>query len=345
MNMAKPLRAVPSRRPRFISSALGHLRRRRIVGASLAMVAARDARAQAPWPRQPIRLLVGFPAGGSADIPARALAQAIGDTLGQPILIENRSGAGGAIAAEAVARAPADGHTLLMLASGTLLLPMLRRGLSFDPFVDFQPVAMVAEAPPVLCVPKTLGVSNLASFVKLLRESGDSITYALSGPGTSSQLNFALLMRATGTQIAAAGYRGDPDMLQDLLANRVQATFLSVQTAAPHVREGALVGLGIAGADRSSALPHVPSMAEEGLPSVAYVPWWGIAAPRNTPPPVRDRLAEAIRKVVASTEFRDRLGALGALPRDLGPEPFAALVTAERERLVAIAAAAGLKPE
>jgi tripartite-type tricarboxylate transporter receptor subunit TctC len=345
MNMANPLRAVPSRRPQFISSSLGYLRRRRIVGASLAMVAARDARAQAPWPRQPIRLLVGFPAGGSADIPARALAQAIGDTLGQPIVIENRSGAGGAIAAEAVARAPADGHTLLMLSSGALMLPMLRRGLSFDPFVDFQPVAMVAEAPPVLCVPKMLGVLNVASFVKLLRESGDSVTYALSGPGTSSQLNFALLMRATGTQVAAAGYRGDPDMLQDLLANRVQATFLSVQTAAPHIREGALVGLGIAGADRSSALPDVPSMAEEGLPSVAYVPWWGIAAPRGMSPLVRDRLAEAIRKVVASTEFRERLGALGAQPRDLGPEPFAALVAAERERLAAIAAAAGLKPE
>jgi len=343
--MPRLLRAVPLRRLPHVHAALGYLRRRRVVGGSLTMVALRRADAQTPWPRQPVRLLVGFPPGGSADIPARALAQAIGDTLGQPILVENRSGAGGAIAAEAVAHAAADGHMLLMLSSGALLLPMLRRGLSFDPFVDFQPVAMVAEAPPVLCVPKALGVADVASFVTLLRQSGERIAYALSGPGTSSQLNFALLMRATETKATAVGYRGDPDMLQDLLVNRVQATFLSVQTAAAHIRDGALVGLGVAGANRSPVLPDVPSMAEAGLPTVAYVPWWGIAAPRGTPLTVRDRLAEAVRKVVASVEFRDRLGALGAQPLNLGPQEFAALVAAERERLAAVAAAAGLKPE
>ena len=309
------------------------------------MVTLRRGSAQTPWPSQPIRLLVGFPAGGSSDIPARALAQAIGDTLGQPFLVENRSGAGGAIAAEAVARAPADGHVLFMLPSGILLQPMLRQNLSFDPFVDFQPIAMVAEAPPVLCVPKVLGVSDVEGFVNLLRRSGEKIAYAFSGPGTSSQLNFALLMRATGTKATAVGYRGDPDMLQDLLANRVQATFLSVQTAAVHIRDGALVGLGVAGGNRSSALPNVPSMAEAGLPIVAWVPWWGIAAPRGTPLAVRDRLAETIRGVVASAEFRDRLTALGAQPWDLGPQEFVALVAAERERLAAIAAAAALKPE
>ena len=343
--MPQPLRAVPSRRLPRVHAALGYLRRRRVVGASLTMVTLRQASAQAPWPRQPIRLLVGFPPGGSSDIPARALAQVIGDTLGQPILVENRSGAGGAIAAEAVVNAPADGHVLFMLPSGILLQPMVRKGLSFDPFVDFQPVAMVAEAPPVLCVPKALGVSDVASFVSLLRQSGDKIAYALSGPGTSSQLNFALLMRATGTKATAVGYRGDPDMLQDLLVNRVQASFLSVQTAAAHIRDGALVGLGVAGANRSSALPDVPSMAEAGLPTVAWVPWWGIAAPRGTPLAVRDRLAEAVGRAVASAAFRERLTALGAQPWDLGPEAFAALVATERERLAAVAEAAGLKPE
>lgn len=345
--MATSPRAVPPRRPRLPhpQAALGYLRRRRIVGAPLAVLALRSAQAQAPWPNQPIRLLVGFTAGGSADIPARAVAQAIGDTLGQPIIVENRAGAGGAIAAETVARAAADGHTLLMLPSGALLLPMLRRSLPFDPYADFQPVAMVATAPPVLCVPKALGVSDVAGFVALLRQPGDRVTYALSGPGTSSHINFALLMRATETQVPSAMYRGDLDMLRDLLANRVQAAFLSVQTAMPHVSDGSLVLLGVAGAKRSAALPHVPSMAEAGLPSIAYVPWWGIVAPRGVAPSVRDRLAIAIRKVVTSAEFRDRMAALGAEPRDLGPQDFTALVSAERERLAAIAATAGLKPE
>ncbi|WP_178130532.1 tripartite tricarboxylate transporter substrate binding protein [Reyranella sp. CPCC 100927] len=345
--MATPLRAVPSRRPRLPHphAALGYLRRRRIVGAPLAVLALRSAQAQGHWPNQPIRLLVGFPAGGSADIPARALAQAIGDTLGQPIVVENRAGAGGAIAAEAVAHASADGHMLLMLPSGALLLPMLRRSLPFDPYTDFQPIAMVAEAPPVLCVPSALGMTDLAAFIAQLRRPDHALTYALSGPGTSSQINFALLMQATGTTAVAAMYRGDPDMLRDLLANRVQATFLSVQTALPHIASGALVALGVAGETRCSAMPGVPSMAELGLPSVAYVPWWGIAAPKGLAHPIRDRLAVAIRRVVTSADFRQRLAQLGADPRDLGPQDFAALIAAERQRLAAIATTAGLKPE
>lgn len=343
--MAAPLRAAPLRSPVPYRAALGYLRRRRVVGTSLAMLAARQAAAQAVWPNRPLRLLVGFPAGGSADIPARAMVQAIGDALGQPILVENRAGAGGAIAAEAVARAPADGHTLLMLPSGALLLPLLRRDIGFDPFADFQPIAMVAEAPPVLCVPRALGIASLAGFVALLRQRGEALSYALSGPGTSSQINFALLMQATGTRATAAGYRGDPDMLVDLLAGRVQAVFLSVQTALAHVRDGSLVALGIAGAARSPVLPEVPSMAEAGLPTVAYVPWWGVAAPRGTPAAVIERLEAVIRPVVTSAAFRDRVRSFGAEPRDMGRDAFAALVAEERHRLAAVAATADLRPE
>jgi tripartite-type tricarboxylate transporter receptor subunit TctC len=336
---------VSVRRPAAVRpvAALHHLRRRRLVGCSIAATAvSRRGTAQASWPQRPIRIIFGFPAGSTPDTILRVLATGLGERLGQPVLVENRTGATGAIAAEAVARAQPDGHTLLLLPHGTLVLPLLRRDLGFDPMVDFVPVAGVASAPLVLVVPAALGVRDLAGFLQLARERGEKLAYGMSGVGASPHLAMALLARAAGISPTAVSFRGDPDILAALLSGHLQAAFALAPTAASLVRDGQLLGLGVTAPARLPLLPETPTMAEAGQPDVSLASWWALVAPRGTPPGVVDRLADSVAPLLASPLLKSRLSAVGAETLDMGPAPLGVFIRAERERLGALYAALGL---
>ena len=333
--------AVPLRRPR---AALHHLRRRRLVGATLAGALPRAAAAQ-ETPGRPVRVLVGFPGGSMPDLIARLLAEPMGARLGAPVVVENRPGATGAIAAEAAARAAPDGRTLLMMPHSALLLPVTRRNLGFDPAVDLEPVAGLAAAPLVLVTDPALGLRDLDGFVALARARGDALAYGMSGPGASPHMAMALLARAAGIAPTGVAYRGDPEIFTALLSGQVAAAFVLAPTAVPLVREGRLTALAVTAEARLPALPAVPTAAEAGWPEVAIASWWGLAAPRGTPAAEVARLAAVARAGLASPGFGARLAEGGAVVLDLGPEAFGAFIGRERARLLALAAELGVRPE
>lgn len=327
--------------PRRIRAALHHLRRRRLVGAALAGALPRAAAGQSPAARRPLRVLVGFPAGSTPDVFLRMLSEPLAQRLGQAVVVENRPGATGAIAAEAAARAAPDGETLLLMPHSTLLLPAMRRDLPFDPVGDFAPVAGVASAPLLLVVPPG-GPHDLAGFVAAARAAGDRLAYGMSGVGASPHLAMALLARAAGFAPTEVVFRGDPEIFTGLLSGQVGAAFALAPTALALVREGSLRALGATSRARLPALPEVPTMAEAGWPDVTLASWWGLVAPRGTPPGAVERIAAALRPALAAPGFGGRLAAAGAEVLDLGPAPFAAFIAEERRRLLAIYAGLGI---
>jgi tripartite-type tricarboxylate transporter receptor subunit TctC len=339
--MVVPSRRMPSRHPRP-RSALHYLRRRRVVGAALIGALPGGARAQAPG--RPLRVIFGFPAGSTPDIILRLLAEGMAERLGHPVIVDNRPGATGAIAAEAAFRAAPDGETLLLMPHGALLLPALRRDLGFDPAVDFVPVAGMASSPLVLVVPPSLGTPDLAALVAEARSRGDRFAYGMSGIGASPHLAMALLARAGGFAPTAVPFRGDPEIFTALLGGQIQAAFVLAPTAIPLIREGRLRALAVTSRERLSALPAVPTSAEAAQPDVLLSSWWGLVAPRGTPSAAVARLSGAARATLAAPGFGRRLNEVGALVMDLGPEEFGHLIRQERERLLALYAALGLVP-
>jgi tripartite-type tricarboxylate transporter receptor subunit TctC len=334
-------RAEP--KPSGTRAALNHLRRRRLVGTSLAATAwPHLAPGQASWPQRPVRVLFGFPAGSTPDAILRLLAGTLGEQLGQPVLVDNRTGAAGAIAAEAAARAPADGHTLLLLPHSTLVLPLVRRDLGFDPMADFVPVAGMASAPLILVVAPQLGVRDLDGFLALARARGDALAYGMSGVGASPHLAMTRLAREAGITPTAVTFRGDPEIFTALLSGQVQAAFVLAPTAVPLVREGKLLGLGVTAPRRLPLLPELPTIAEAGQPAVELASWWGLVAPRGTSPEIVRRLAAAMEPALAAPLLQARLGAVGAEALTLGPEAFGRFMHSERARLADLYETLGL---
>jgi tripartite-type tricarboxylate transporter receptor subunit TctC len=336
--------AVPLRRPANPRAALHHLRRRRLVGAALAGTLPRTAAAQEGAAR-PTRVLVGFPGGSMPDLIARLLAEPMAARLGAPLVVENRPGATGAIAAEAAARAAPDGRTLLVMPHSALLLPVTRRGLSFDPDLDFAPVAGLAAAPLVLVTNPALGLRTVDEFVTLARARGEALAYGTSGPGASPHMAMATLARAAGISPTAVAYRGDPEIFTAILSGQVAAAFVLAPTAVPLAREGRLTALAVTAGARLPALPQVPTTAEAGWPDVTITSWWGLVAPRSTPSAEIERLSAAARAATAAPGFGARLAEGGAVVLDLGPAEFGAFIARERARLLRLAAELDLKPE
>lgn len=341
--MVVPPRRIPIVQPSHARprAALHYLRRRRVVGVALAGVLPCPAGAQ-PDPRRPIRVLFGFTAGSTPDVIMRMLAEGMSERLGRPVLVENRPGAVGAIAAEAAARAAPDGSTLLLMPHSVLVLPALRRDLPFDPVADFVPVAGMAAAPLALVADPALGLRSVADFLALARERGDRLAYGMSGLGASPHLAMALLARTAGIAPTAVAFRGDPEIFTALLSSQVSAAFVLAPTAVALVREGRLTGLGVTSGARLPALPEVPTMAEAGLPEVTLASWWGLVAPRGTPEPVIASLEQAVRPALAAQGFVARLHATGAEVLDLGPAELGAFIARERTRLLTLFAELGL---
>ena len=297
---------------------------------ALAMWASIAGGASGPsYPNKPIRLIVAAPPGGSLDFIARILAQNLGATLGQPLIIDNRGGAGGNIAAELAARAPADGHTLVLVGPSHVINPSLYRKLSYDAVEDFSFITQLASGPYVLVVHPAVPAKTLKEFVAFAKSKKDGVTYSSPGNGQAGHLGMELLKTLAGFEAVQVTYKGTGPAVIDLMAGRVDVSLASTSGALPHVKSGKLKVLAVSSLKRSALLPDVPAVAESGFPGYEVIGVYGLLAPAGTPRPVVGRVYEEASRSLKLAEVKDRLAAGGVDPVGSSPEAFKAYVKAE----------------
>lgn len=297
----------------------------------------------AAYPDKPIRLVVGFSAGGSTDVVARVVGKEIGDALGQPVVIENRPGAGSNIAAEMVARANPDGYTLLMVAVTSAINHTLYKNLTFDLVKDFDPVALAVRVPNVLVVNPEVKVNSVAELVDLLKKNPGKVNFASSGSGTSIHMAGELFKLRAGVDVAHIPYKGSANALTDLIGGQVQYMFDNMPSAWPHVESGKLRALAVTTAERSKTAPQLPTMQESGFPDFDVSSWFGVIGPKGMPKDVVETLNKTIRAALAKPEVRERLEALGAVPADTTPEQFAQFIKTEVDTWAPVVKASGAR--
>ena len=260
------------------------------------------------YPRGPVTLVVPFPAGGPTDAMARQLAQRLGDRLGQQVLIDNKGGAGGTIAAEAVAKAAPDGQTLFFGTTGTMAInPSLYNKLRYDPVKDFAPVSLMATTMNVLVVNNEVPAKNLAELIKLAKSKPDTLTYGSAGNGSSNHLSGELLRSVAGLQISHIPYKGSAPALVDLLGGRLTMMFDTIAQQTGNISSGKLRALAVTGPKRSPLLPEIPTAQEAGLKDFDVTIWFGVLAPAGTPSSVIDRLSREVAVVMSSEDMKKRM--------------------------------------
>jgi tripartite-type tricarboxylate transporter receptor subunit TctC len=307
---------------------------------------ARRARAQAAgaeaWPTRPIRIVVPYAPGGSSDVLARLVAPRLQATLGQPVVIDNRPGAGSLIGAEHVARSAPDGYTLLLADTPHAILPAVMERLPFDALADFAPVSLLGVAPMLLFAHPALPARDAAEFVALARAAPDCVAVASAGNGTSSHLTLERFRRLAGVRLIHVPYRGAGPALADLAAGQVQAAFGTVASAAPLLQNGAARVLGVAAESRLPELPQAPTLRESGV-DLVVTSWFGVLAPSALPAGVLARLAPAVAEAAGAPGLAPRFAQLNVTPRADGPTAFAALLREEVARWGEVARAAGVR--
>lgn len=267
------------------------------------------------YPNKPIRLVVPFPPGGPTDIVARPLAQLLGDSLKQQIIVDNKGGAGGSIGADNVAKAAPDGYTLLMGTVGTNAINgSLYKKLPYDQAKDFTPIALVASAPVTIVVNAADPIKSLAEFVKQAKARPQTLMFGTAGNGTPGHLTGALFESAAQVQLKHIPYKGSAPAVTDLIGGQISAMFDPVQSVIPHIHSGRIRALAVTGKTRSPILPNVPTVAEQGYPEFESTAWWAIFAPAKLPDAVLQQLRTEVKKVVSSPAFSERLGNLGVVP-------------------------------
>jgi tripartite-type tricarboxylate transporter receptor subunit TctC len=320
------------------------LARRRLLSAAAALpLLPAAAGAQAPGgPTRPVRLLVGYAAGGSIDVATRLLAEKLGPAWGQSILVENRAGAGGTIAAAAVARAEPDGHTLLVSAAGELVgAPYTMANMPYDPQRDLTPISLIARNPLVLVVPAALPVRSLPELLELARRQ--PLSYASGGVGTATHFVAELFKLRSGAAIEHVPYRGSGELQADLQAGRVQMTFDAVSVMLPHIQAGRLRAIGVTTATRSPQAPDIPTLAELGVRDFAGGGWVGFLGPAGMPAPLAERLERDVRAAMEGG-VAAQLAARGFDPVGSTAAEFRAFIAAETRNWGEAARAAGLRP-
>jgi len=265
-------------------------------------------------PARPVRLIVPFAAGGSADVLARLTAQALAARWGQQVVIDNRLGAGGHIGAEIVARSPGDGTTLLLGSIGIHAASSVYRSLTYDPLTELAPVTILAEFPNVIVVHPSVPARTLLEFVALARARPGEITFGSAGNATSTHMAGELFMLVSGIRLTHVPYRGSSQALNDLMAGNIQSMFENLPTIPPVAQAGRVRPLAVTSAQRAPALPDVPTAAEAGVPDYVATAWFTIAAPASTPAPLLESLNADLRAVLAEPALRDRFIQLGATP-------------------------------
>ncbi|WP_119157655.1 tripartite tricarboxylate transporter substrate binding protein [Caldimonas tepidiphila] len=292
------------------------------------------AHAQAPaWPTKPVTLIVSYPPGGGADIMARMIAPKIGEALGQPLVIENRPGGSGQLAAGAVSRAPADGYTLLFDASSYAVTPTLFPNSPYKGGKAFRTIAVTALFPNVVLVNPTLPARSVAELVAAAKAKPDAVAFASSGNGSAQHLAGVLFEQSAKVQMMHVPYKGGGPALNDVIGGQVPVFFGNVASTLQHIQSGKLRPLAVSGRTRSAALPDVPTGIQAGLPGFEIYEWNGLFAPAGTPDTVVDKLSKAVQHALQSPEVKGRIAALGGEPFQGGMDESAKFVSGELERM------------
>jgi tripartite-type tricarboxylate transporter receptor subunit TctC len=320
-------------------------RKRRTIALTLALAAQLALpRAHAEdYPTRPVRIIVGFIPGSSADITARVLGQRMGQILGQQLVVENKSGAGSSLAAEYVARSPKDGYTLFLGSSANITNAAINPNLAFDMVKDFAPIALVTTAAVILVAHPSIGVGSLQELIALAKSKPGEVLYASTGVGTAPHLSGELLAMRAGLKLVHVPYQGSPQAVTDLLAGRTSIMFSPASAVVAQVETGKLKALASAAARRPSIAPNLPTMAEAGMPDFDTSIWFGLMAPADTPREIVDKLARATGDALKSSEVLASLHPQGFDALSGGPQDFAKTIQSELKRWGEVAQAAGLK--
>jgi tripartite-type tricarboxylate transporter receptor subunit TctC len=311
----------------------------------LACALAGPASAQDSWPSRPIRMIVPFPPGSSPDLIARMLNDKLGQALGQPVVVENRPGAGGMVGTGAVAKAAPDGYTMGLSIPGPLAVnTVLMQKMEYDPFKELAPVGVVAASPNVLVVDPKLGVNDVKGFVALARSQPGKLNYGSVGNGSASHLTMELLKQLAGINLVHVPYPGSPQVNTAILNGQIAGGFVVPATAMPLVQAGRLKALGSTTITRSIVLPEMPTVAEQGYPGFRSTAWVAAVAPAKTPAPIVRRLSEELVKVIRADDVRQRMIAIYFQPIGTAPEALRILMREEAERWGKVIKAAGVTP-
>ena len=296
------------------------------------------------WPAKPLRLVVPYPPGGAVDQVARLITPKLEAALGQPVVVDNKAGAGGLIGSDLVAKAAPDGYTILFATvSSHAIAPAVYAKMPYDPLTDFAPISNVALTPYIITVNPAVPAKTLAELISYAKANPDKINFGSSGKGTTPHLAGELFNTIAGTRIAHVPYKGSAPMVTDLLGNQVQVAFDN--TVIPHIKSGRLVGLAITGPARLSSVPDIPTAAEAGLKGYEAVGWMGLMAPKGTPAAITARIAKETAQAMTAPDVKAKLDALGFQAHTDTPAAFADYVRSEKTKWAKVAADAGIQPE
>jgi tripartite-type tricarboxylate transporter receptor subunit TctC len=298
------------------------------------------------WPKQAIRIVVTFTPGGAPDILARVLAESWQQTLGVPVLVENRPGYGGNIGADLVAKSEPDGYTLLIGTVGIHAINgALYEKMSFDPVKDFTPISFLASTPNVLIVNKKLGVTNLHELIELAKAKPGQLTFGSSGVGTSLHISGELFKEMAGVQIRHIPYKGRAQSLPDLLSGRISMLFDNLSSSLALIKAGEVQALGVTTLKRSQAAPEIPTLAEQGLTGFEAISWFSLMAPANLPPDIQKRLNQMVYQTLSKPKVKSRLLASGLDPAPGSPKDLSRLIATEASKWGKVVQQSGAKLE
>ena len=316
----------------------------KLVGFALSLALPLVVQAQA-FPSKPVRIVVPFTAGSATDILARTFGQKLSEMWNQPVVVDNRPGAGGTIGAAVVAKSAPDGYTLLVHSAAQAYNPSIYPSLPYDTVKDFIDIVPLGGQPNVLVVAPSTGMKTVAELIAQAKQKPGQLNFGSAGTGSGTHINGEKFKLAAGIDVLHIPYKGTPEALTDTIAGRVTYFFSPISAALPFVRDGKLVALAVSTAKRSGALPNVPTVAEAGLPGFDYSLWVGMFAPAGTPADVVDKIARDVRTVAQSPDVKERFAALGAEQMPMTPSEFKQFVDGEIADSAKVVKAAGIKAQ
>src|SRR5713226_2079940 len=317
----------------------------RLLASFFILIFSTVALAQESYPSRPLRFILPFPPGGGTDILGRLIAERMTARLGQPVVTENRGGAGGNVGAEAAARSAPDGYTIVLVAPSLAISTSLYSKLSYDPVKDFAPISLVATVPNVMVTHPSVPAGTLAEFIRLAKTKPGEMNFGSGGSGTSNHLAGELFNIVAGVKLVHVPYKGVNLAMNDVLSGQIHLVVIGVPAAAPHIKAGKLRALALVAPQRASALPEVPTVAEAGLPKFEVTTWYGILAPAGTPKTIVTRLNTELVKIMHAPELKERLAAMATDPATSTPEEFADYIKREIVKWGEVVRQAGLKAD
>jgi tripartite-type tricarboxylate transporter receptor subunit TctC len=316
-----------------------------VLAASIGSSTAVLAQGAEGYPAKPIRLILPFPPGGGTDILGRVLSDRLASQLGQPVVVENRGGAGGNVGAEAAAKSAPDGYTIVLVAPSLAISPSLYSKLNYDPVKDLAPVSLVATVPNVMITHPSVPANTLAEFIALAKKNPGAMNFGSGGSGTSNHLAGELFNIVAGVKLVHVPYKGVNLAMNDVLAGQIHLVVIGIPAAAPHIKAGKLRALAVIDSKRAAALPEVPTVAEAGLANFEVTTWYGVLAPAGTPRTIVTRLNAEIVKAMQAADTKERLAAMATEPVTSTPEAFGQLIREEIVKWGKVVREAGLKAD